>query len=191
LQKTTPEPAPGTGDLAWYVVHTRTKAEHIAASMLESLFSIPSYCPRIKFQRATTRGKVWFIEALFPSYFFARFDPAVSLRAVRNAQSVLNVVEFGGSLCKVPDEVIEAIRTEMDGLIIKEISSPLQPGDVVEITDGPMRGLAGIVHSMSKGEDRVRVLLDFLGSQNPVDVPAHTLLSPRTARSVLAEGGKA
>ncbi len=185
-----PDSATPSSDLAWYVVHTRTKAEHIAAAMLESMFSIPSYCPRIKFQRATTRGKVWFIEALFPSYFFARFDPAISLRAVRHAQSVLNVIEFGGNLCQVPDEIIEAIRTEMDGQIIKEIASPLQPGDAVEITDGPMRGLAGIVHSLRKGEDRVRILLDFLGSQNPIDVPAHALLSPRTARSVLAEGDK-
>lgn len=178
---------PDSGNAAWYVVHTRTKAEHVAAGLLEGVFGIPAYCPRIKFQRNTARGKVWFIEALFPSYFFARFDPAVSLRAVRHAQNVLNVVEFGGDLAHVPDAVIETIRAEMDGQLIKEISSPLQPGDVVEITDGPMRGLAGIVHSLLKGDDRVRVLLDFLGSQNPVDVPAHTVLSPRSARSVIAK----
>lgn len=169
------------------MVHTRTKAEHVAAGLLESLFGIPTYCPRIKFQRNTARGKVWFVEALFPSYFFARFNPALSLRAVRHAQSVLNVVEFGGDLAHVPDEVIENIRAEMDGQLIKEIASPLQAGDVVEITEGPMRGLAGIVHSLLKGDDRVRILLEFLGSQNPVDVPAHTLLSPRSARSVLAK----
>ena len=175
-----------TGSAAWYVVHTRTKAEHIAAGLLASMFGIPTYCPRIKFQRNTARGKVWFVEALFPSYFFAHFDPATSLRAVRHSQSVLNVVEFGGDLAHVPDEVIEAIRVEMDGQLIKEIATTLQPGDVVEITDGPMRGLAGIVHSLLKGDDRVRILLDFLGSQNPVDVPTHTVLSPRSARSVLA-----
>lgn len=186
-----PEPQiPDTHDTAWYVVHTRTKAEHVAAGLLESLFGLPTYCPRIKFQRNTARGKVWFVEALFPSYFFARFNPALSLRAVRHAQSVLNVVEFGGGLAHVPDEVIENIRTEMDGQLIKEIASPLQAGDVVEITEGPMRGLAGIVHSLLKGDDRVRILLEFLGSQNPVDVPAHTLLSPRSARSVLAKKSK-
>lgn len=175
---------------AWYVVHTRTKAEHIAAGLLEGLFRIPTYCPRIKFQRNTTRGKVWFVEALFPSYFFARFDPTISLRAVRHAQSVLNVVEFGGDLAHVPDEVIESIRHEMHGQLIKEIHFPLQPGDAVEITEGPMRGLAGIVHSLLKGEDRVRILLDFLGSQNPIDLPAHTLLSPRSARATLAGENK-
>jgi transcriptional antiterminator RfaH len=190
LTVSTEKPAPPADPAAWYVVHTRTKAEHIAAGMLESIYGIPSYCPRIKFQRATARGKVWFIEALFPSYFFARFDPALSLRAVRHSQSVLNVVEFGGDLARVPDAVIDAIRTEMDGQLIKELAAPLQPGDLVEITDGPMRGLAGIVHSLRKGEERVRILLDFLGSQNPIEVPAHTLLSPRSARSMLAEGRK-
>ncbi len=183
-------PAPSSRFLdepAWYVVHTRTKAEHVAAGLMQSSLGIPAYCPRIKFQRATARGKVWFIEALFPSYFFARFNAVTSLRAVRHAQNVLNVVEFGGLLSQVPDTVIEGIRAEMDGLEVKEIHAPLQLGDAVEIAEGPMRGLHGIVHSLRRGEDRVRLLLDFLGSQNPVEVPAHHLVSPRTARSLLAE----
>lgn len=173
--------------LAWYVVHTRTKAEHVAAGLMQGALGIPTYCPRIKFQRSTARGKVWFIEALFPSYFFAQFNPATSLRAVRSSQSVLNVLEFGGNIVPVPDEVIATIRHEMAGQDIKEIHTPLQPGDSVLIAEGPMRGFQGVVHSLHRGEDRVRVLLDFLGSQHPVEMPTHTVLSPRSARSVLAE----
>lgn len=155
--------------------------------MMQNVLSIPTYCPRIKFQRSTARGKVWFIEALFPSYFFAQFNPAQSLRAVRSAQSVLNVLEFGGTLAHVSDEVIATLREEMAGQDIKEILTPLQPGDSVLIAEGPMRGFQGIVHSLRTGEDRVRVLMDFLGSQHPVEMPTHTVLSPRSARSVLAE----
>jgi transcriptional antiterminator RfaH len=157
---------------------------------MQSLLDIPTYCPRIKFQRATARGKIWFIEALFPSYFFARFSPANSLRAVRSAQNVLNVVEFGGRLSAIPDDIIATIQSEMNGQEIKEILTPLQPGDTVEIAAGPMRGFSGIVHSLRRGEDRVRLLLDFLGSQNPVEVPAHVLTSPKSARTVLAEQQK-
>lgn len=171
---------------AWYVVHTRTKTEHIAAGIMSGSLGLPTYCPRIRFQRATARGKVWFVEALFPSYFFARFDPALSLRAVRHSQNVLNVVEFGGTLSRVPDNVIASIREQMDDLEVKEVLAPLQAGDLVEIAEGPMRGLTGIVHSLRRGEDRVRILLDFLGSQNPVEIPAHAVLSPRSARSMIA-----
>ena len=179
-------PARFLDEPVWYVVHTRTKAEHVAAGMMQSALGIPAYCPRIKFQRATARGKVWFLEALFPSYFFAKFNALTSLRAVRHAQGVLNVVEFGGQLSQVPEEVIEGIRAEMDHVDIKEIHAPLLPGDAVEIAEGPMRGLQGIVHRLRKGEDRVQILLDFLGSQNPVEVPAHQVISPRTARSLLS-----
>ncbi len=185
-----PAPSAFLNEPAWYVVHTRTKAEHVAAGLMQSQLGLPVYCPRIKFQRATVRGKVWFVEALFPSYFFARFNVVSSLRAVRHAQNVLNVVEFGGALSQVPDAVIEGIRAEMEGLDIKEIHAPLQPGDAVEIAEGPMRGLHGIVHSLHRGEDRVRLLLDFLGSQNPIEVPAHHLVSPRSARALLAGGDK-
>lgn len=188
MPETPAKPTRFLDEPAWYVVHTRTKAEHVAAGLMQSLLGVPTYCPRIKFQRATARGKVWFVEALFPSYFFACFNAFTSLRAVRHAQNVLNVVEFGGALAQVPEAVITGIRAEMQDLDIKEIQAPLQPGDAVEIAEGPMRGLTGIVHSLRRGEDRVRLLLDFLGSQNPVEMPAHQLLSPRSARALLAKG---
>jgi len=174
-------------EIGWFVVHTRTKAEHIAAGMMRSQLGIETYCPRIRFQRATRRGKVWFVEALFPSYFFARFNPAELLRAVRHSQSVLNVVEFGSGLARVTNDVIDLIRTEMKGSDIREVSSPLQPGDEVEITEGAMRGLRGIVESIRPGEERVRILMEFLGSQNPIEVPAHALLVDRSVREMLNE----
>ena len=92
---------------AWYVVHARPKCEHLAAALMRELPGVESYCPRIRFQRSTRRGKVWFVEALFPGYLFVRFDPELSLRAVRHAQHVIRVVEFGGRLCAVPDAVID------------------------------------------------------------------------------------
>ncbi|MCB1224808.1 MAG: hypothetical protein KDK99_03245 [Verrucomicrobiales bacterium] len=170
----------------WYVVHTRTKAEHTAAGMMKSHLGIETYCPRIRFQRATKRGKIWFVEALFPSYFFARFTPVDSIRAVRHSQNVLNVVDFGGQLAHVPDEVIATIQEEMEGQEIREISAPLQPGDAVEVTEGPMRGFRGIVLSLHSGEERVRILLEFLGKQNLVEVQAHNLLSDKSARSLVS-----
>jgi transcriptional antiterminator RfaH len=173
---------------AWYVVHSRTRAEHVAAGLLHGNLGIPTYCPRIKFQRSTARGKVWFIEALFPSYFFARFDPGQSLRAVRHSQGVLSVVEFGDTLVPVPESALEQIRREMDHEEIREIRQELEPGDVVEVAEGPMRGFSGIVHSLRKGEDRVRVLLEFLGTQHPVELPRHTLLQPGSPRLALSEG---
>ena len=173
---------------AWYVIHTRPKCEHLAAALMLGLPDVETYCPRIRFQRNTRRGKVWFVEALFPSYFFARFDPNVSMRAVKHSQNVIRIVDFGGSLIPVSDIVIEALRKEMENQDVREISVAVSVGDTVELTEGPMRGLKGIVNSIHSGTERVKILLEFLGRESLVEVNTAKLLTEHTPRGVMAKG---
>ena len=170
----------------WYVVHTRPKCEHIAASLMVGLEGVETYCPRIRFQKNTRRGKVWFVEALFPSYFFARFIPNDSMRAVKYSQSVIKVVDFGGNLTSVPDSAIAALKEEMKDVEICEVEIGVKVGDMVELTEGPMRGMKGIVNAMLTGVERVRILLEFLGRENAVEVPLSKILTEHMPRTVLA-----
>ncbi len=171
---------------AWFVIHSRPKCEHLAAGLMLGLPGVESYCPRIRFQRNTRRGKVWFVEALFPSYFFARFIPAVSIRAVKHSQNVIRVVDFGDQLTAVPDQVIQMIRDEMDGQAIKEIHIDVKVGDTVELTEGPMRGLTGIVNSVHSGEERVKILMEFLGRESLVEVQKSQILTEHTPREAMS-----
>ncbi len=173
----------------WHVVHSKPKCEHLAALAAAELPGVETYCPRIRFQRATRRGSVWFVEALFPGYFFARFVPAVSLRAVRHARQVIRVVEFGGCPAPVPDSVMAVLREEMQGADIREIPAGLSPGDEVELTAGPMRGLRGIVDSVRNGTQRVRILMEFLGRDNLVEVDAAKVIGGEVPRNRLAARG--
>ena len=171
--------------LAWYVVHTRPKCEHIAAGLMAGLGGVETYCPRIRFQKNTRRGKVWFVEALFPSYFFARFIPSESMRAVNYSQSVIKVVDFGGNLTSVPDSAIAALKAEMKDIEICEVEVGVKVGDLVELTEGPMRGMKGIVNAMLTGVERVRILLEFLGRENAVEVPLSKILTEHQPRAVI------
>lgn len=171
----------------WYCVHTKPKCEHSAASVLRELPGVETFCPRIRFQRSTRRGKVWFVEALFPSYFFARFDASVLLRAVKHSQNVIRVIEFGGIPVCVPTESIERLKREMNQVELREIKVGIKVGDSVEVTEGPMRGLTGIVESLHSGEERVRILLEFLGRQSFVEISAGKLISDVVPRNAVAE----
>jgi transcription antitermination factor NusG len=172
-------------DPAWYCVHTKSKCEHLAAAALRMIDGIDTYCPRIRFQRSTPRGKVWFIEALFPSYFFARFDVVAHLRAVNATHNVIRVVQFGDRYIPLSDRTIEDLRVEMQHQDIREVRATLNVGDTVELTEGPMRGFTGIIDSMRSGNDRVRVLLEFLGRQSLVEIDAGQLLNELQPRSAL------
>jgi transcription antitermination factor NusG len=171
----------------WYCVHTKPKSEHLAGAAIRMLDAeIETYCPRIRFQRATPRGKVWFTEALFPSYMFARFDLATWLRGVKHANHVIGIVGFGGKAMPVDDRIITDLRSEMRGQELREVRHGVKVGDAVEVAEGPMRGLKGIVESLASGEERVRILLEFLGRTSVVEVPAGKLLSERSPREALS-----
>lgn len=174
----------------WFCVHTKPKCEHLVAAALSQFESVEPWCPRLRFQRPTPRGKVWFTEALFPSYLFARFTVADSYRAVRHAHNVIRVVEFGGVPAPVPAEAIRQLKEEMGGQDLREVSYHVQVGDTVEVAEGPMLGLKGIVESFMSGEQRARVLLEFLGRQNLIEVSTAKLLSDRKAREMIEHGGK-
>ena len=95
---------PGRGP-AWFCLRTQPKHEHIAAAHLKDDPDIEIYLPRIRFKRATRRGPVWFTEALFPNYLFARFDLAACLRRVCHARGVRGVVHFGERWPIVPEDL--------------------------------------------------------------------------------------
>ena len=182
-----PKQEPTPSQPAWYVVHAKPKCEHLAAGMVAELPEVQTYCPRIRFQRSTRRGKVWFMEALFPGYFFARFAPATSFRAVKHAQNVLRVLEFGGQLAHVADSFIADLKEEMQHEDIRLVEVPIALGDEVEVTTGPMRGLRGIVSCLTNAKERVQILMEFLGRENLVEVHTDALLTEHTPRSIIGK----
>lgn len=166
----------------WYAVQTRSKSEHIAAAGLGRFGEVEVYCPRVKFQRPTARGPVWFTEALFPGYLFARFEAGEYLRAVRHSNAVTKLLQFGEDFAVVPDQAVAQIREEMGGGDFKVVEVGHQVGDEVEVASGPLRGMTGIVTNLLGGEQRVRLLLEFLGGVREFEVEAHRLRSGRAAQ---------
>lgn len=151
------EPTP-----AWYCVRSQIKHEHIAAGHLRQVPGVAVFCPRVRFQRATRRGKVWFTEAMFPNYLFARFDLR-DLRIIKAAHGVAGVVHFGDNFPPVPEEIITELRTRLDDSDLKVFPDAVQPGDEVVIADGTFMGITAVVQRLLPAKDRVRVLLEFLG----------------------------
>ncbi len=161
----------------WYAVQTRAKSEHIAAAGLRQFPEVEVFCPRLRFQRATARGPVWFVEALFPGYLFARFAAGQHLRAVSHSQAVTRLLQFGPDFAVLPDAAVAALRAEVGRDGVREIRVAPGPGDEVELASGPLRGFTGTVTRITSGEQRVRVLLEFLGQVREVEVAAHELRS--------------
>jgi transcriptional antiterminator RfaH len=163
---------------AWYCVRTQTKHEHIAAGHLATVEGVREvYCPRIKFRRATRRGPVWFLEALFPGYLFAKFDLMEAFKAVTYTPGVRGIVHFGRRHAVVPEAVIDGLRRQVRDDEIKVFDEPLKAGDQTEVLAGPFAGLQAVVSRVLPARERIRILLTFLGRATEVEV-ARDLLRP-------------
>jgi len=164
---------------AWYCVRSRPKHEHIAAAHLRQLEQVEVFCPKLRLKRMTKRGPVWFVEALFPGYLFARFERMASQRRVASAQGVSTIVRFREELAKVSDEVICVLRQAMGDDECRVIDESIQAGDRVIVAHGLFRGLSSIVTQVMPARDRVRVLLEFLGQSREVELAKTEVLPDR------------
>ncbi|MDF1753727.1 MAG: transcription termination/antitermination NusG family protein [Verrucomicrobiales bacterium] len=176
------------GESGWFVVRTRPKSEHIAAAHLIQFANLEEvFSPRVKFEKGTRRGKVWFVEALFPGYIFARFDLAEKLRAVNATNAVSGVLRFADLYPQVSDHFIQQLRDEFPESEneVRIIDRPIQEGDEVLILDGVMAGIETVVTRIMSGKERVRVLMNWLGEEREAEVCYSSISPTRPARTDL------
>lgn len=169
----------------WRCVHTKPKCEHIAARNVQMLGheGVDVFCPRIRYCKSTKRGKVWFVESMFPGYIFVKFDLYRSLRAVNGAHGVTRVIRFADTFSVISDSVIADLRKNFDQETEQiTVHQTLIEGDEVEVAEGALRGATAVVTRVLPGKDRVRILLEFLGSSREVEVPLMSILSNRNVR---------
>lgn len=136
----------------------------MAAANMASLHGLDVFCPQIRFRRKTVRGPVWFQEAMFPGYLFARFDMVEMKQLVSYSPGVMNIPTFNGKFVSVPDAVIQSLQNDLDENSLVEGGVSLEVGDETTILEGSMRGLKVKVIKVMDAEARVGVLLEMLGT---------------------------
>lgn len=169
----------------WFCVRCQTKREHIAAGHLREIEGVEVFCPRLRYRKATRRGKIWWVEPMFPGYILAKFNMAEMERAVTFCQGVRGLVKFGSEIPPVPESFVEAIKLEIrnrkdateDELVT--LNPTIELGDEVEVATGPFQGMQGTVVSVPNATERVKILLEFLGKPQAVDMDLFSILLPR------------
>lgn len=157
-------------DSAWYCLRTQRKREHIAAAaLLAQIGGIEVFCPRISQVKRTRTGKKRFLEAMFPSYLFARFIYEQQFRQVIHTQGVVGIVENGEQRV-IPAPIIAELRVSVPGDLIELEDPSIEPGAKVQILKGGLKGLNGEVLAHLPAKNRVEVLLEFLGRELRVTV---------------------
>jgi len=160
----------------WFCLRTQTKREHIAADYVRQIPGAAVFLPRVRFQRKTVRGPVWFTEALFPGYVFAQFDFQGLFRQVTHAPGIRGIVHFGDRWPTIPEAAIAELQTALGPEDVHTVTDPLVAGEEIEVAAGAFRGLKAVVARVMPARERVIVLLEFLGRQTSVEIGARDVI---------------
>ena len=146
----------------WYLVKTKSKQEDIAILNLENQ-NFHVYCPFVLIRNKN--------EVLFPGYIFIQLDKDTqNWSPIRSTKGVLYFVRFGLSYAKIPDNIIEFIKTNQLNTAekLKNINK-FKSGDKVQITDGVFKNCIAIFKSY-KSDERVILLMNLLGQQQKLTI---------------------
>ena len=124
----------------------------------------------------TRRGPVWFVEAMFPGYLFAKFVYATQHRAVENSHGIRGIVHFGDYLAILSENIVAALQSGVGPEEVVTVDSSIKIGQLVQITEGPFQGLEGVVTYLLPAKERVRVLLEFLGRSLATEISTAKVL---------------
>ena len=153
----------------WFCLRTQTKREHIAAAILDRLEEVEVFCPRISQIKKTRAGKKRFVEAMFPGYIFAKFQFHAHSRQVVYSQGITRMVELGERRI-IPQHVVEDLKASLPEDVIEAPDLSILPGAEIEVITGSLKGLNGRVLAQMSAQNRIQILLDFLGREIKVSV---------------------
>ena len=151
----------------WIVVRSKPRSEKIAYAQLKEK-GIEAYLPLLKERRKWSDRKKWVEFPLFSSYLFAKIEIKNSI-FVLQTNGVNSLVKFGEEIAIVQDEVVNAIKLAIDGGYQLTPAEYFIAGNAVEVIEGPMRGVKGIVAQL-KGKDRLVIKIDAIQQALSIDI---------------------
>ena len=153
----------------WYLIKTKPQQEAIATQNLTNQnFNV--FFPKAVINNKTT--------PLFPSYLFIELDDKTqNWTPIRSTKGVSNFVRFGLSFAKVPNQIINLIKTQQQQTIEKMINiCSHHKGDYLEIQTGVFKGQQAIFQNYNSS-DRVTVLLKLIGQQQAITLDQREVIA--------------
>jgi len=156
----------------WYVIQTKPRQEErLVAHLARRARAAEPFLPKIEVIRRHARRRVVTLEPLFPSYLFLRMTLGPAMwNAVRWAPGTRRILGDGDQPLAVPADLVQMIRDRVEPLGFVRVGLNVPAGVRVRIRTGPFAGLEGIFERPTSRQDRVRVLLEVLGSVRSLEI---------------------
>jgi transcription antitermination factor NusG len=149
----------------WYALRSKPRKEDVVWRQVK-LLGYETFYPRLRVNPVNPRARK--LRPYFPGYLFVYVDiEEVGMSTFQWMPHTLGLVSFGGEPAYVPENLINALRKRIEEIAQAggELFDGLKSGDMVRISNGPFSGYEAIFDARVSGEERVRVLLEFLSNK--------------------------
>lgn len=146
-------------EVRWYAAHTNANHEKRVAEQL-GIRGVEHFLPLYRSLRRWKDRTVKLELPLFPGYVFVRMALRERLR-VQQVPGVARLVGFGGLPTELPEADMAALRTGLSRGVCAEPHPFLTIGRRVQVRNGPLAGLQGILVKRKK-RSRLVVSLELI-----------------------------
>ena len=153
----------------WYLIKTKPRQEKKAKQNLENQ-GYRAFCPMVKINNK--------LVVLFPGYLFVQLNEKTqNWSPINSTKGVSHFVKFGLNFAKVPNSVIEFIKTNQHITADKLNNlNKFKPGDKVQISDGAFKNYMAIFKCY-KTDERVILLMNLLGHEQSLSIKKESVIT--------------
>ncbi len=153
----------------WYVIRTKAGDENRAERNLLNQ-EIETFLPLFKNHYYRNGKMIETIKPLFPGYLFAKLDLGLHFTKVRWTRGVSRILGNREGPVPISEQVVLTIRGRVGKDNLIELKDEIKEGDLVQVTSGPLKHLIGVFQKRMSGKDRVKILLNLIGVDVPVQI---------------------
>ena len=152
--------------MTWYALQHKPAQGDRAVQHLQNQ-DITCFYPKVAVEKIKAGKRIQRLEPLFPGYVFVNLEQSDPMWAkLRSTRGILRIVSFGNRPASIGDEVIAHIKDSLDK--VAELGG-IKPGQSIELSEGPFKGLNAVFLSYD-GEERAIVLIRFMQKEQAVRV---------------------
>jgi transcription antitermination factor NusG len=165
-------------ETCWYAGYTASRHEKRVAEHL-SQRGVEHFLPLYQTIHRWNNGRHRVQLPLFPGYIFVRLALRDRMRVVE-VPGFVRMVGFGSLPARLPDSDIEKMREALSAGVLAEPYPFLTVGTRVEIRNGPLQGMTGIL-LRRQNKYRVVISVDLIMRSMVVEVEAGDVVAARSA----------
>jgi len=158
----------------WFVIQTKPGNEHRVEVNLSNQ-EMEVFLPLLESFQYSSQKMIQRIKPLFPNYLFAKLDIEAHYYKVKWTRGVSKILGIGSEPTPISEKVIQTIKERMGENNLVRLDDGLAQGVVVQFTSGPFKDLMGVFDKKMSDGKRVKVLLNLIGVDVPVQVSRYQI----------------